>query len=374
MGRFTAAGLLTLGLAIAGCGGDTRPILIGWGGGPLNDSTVTPSLHTAELAIAEINAAGGIHGRPLRLVILEDGGEPDSAVRVATRLVDSGVVAVIGHIYSSTTLAAAPVYNNPDNPVLQISPSATSPLITQAGDYTFRVCPSDLQYGGALAHFVQQNLRLSRGAVLYVNNEYGRGVRRTFEHEFSRLSGEITEVDPFMEMNPDVGAYLERLSQGQGPDFLVLAANIDEGSKVLQAIRDRGFKGPVLGGDGLDGIEDAGPIGEGVYVATVYLPSENTERNRKFLSAYREKFPLGNSVDYSAAATYDIVYLLRDAMLRGGTGRKELRDAVAAVGQSEPAFDGLTGSIAFDENGDVPQLHIQVGVIRNGTLRVAEQR
>jgi branched-chain amino acid transport system substrate-binding protein len=374
MGRFTAAGLLTLGLAIAGCGGDARPILIGWGGGPLNDSTVSPSLHTAELAIAEINAAGGIHGRPLRLVILEDGGEADSAVRVATRLVDSGVVAVIGHIYSSTTLAAAPVYNNPANPVLQISPSATSPLITQAGDYTFRVCPSDLQYGGALAHFVQENLKLSRGAVLYVNNDYGRGVRRTFEHEFSRLSGEVSEVDPFLEANPEVGAYLERLSQGQGAEFLVLAANIDEGSKVLRAIRERGFKGPVLGGDGLDGIEDAGPIGEGVYVATVYLPSQNTERNRKFLSAYREKFPLGNPVDYSAAATYDIVYLLRDAMLRGGTGRKELRDAVAAVGQSEPAFDGLTGSIAFDENGDVPQLNIQVGVVRNGTLRVAEER
>ena len=374
MERIAAAGLLILGLAIAGCGGDQRPILIGWGGGPLNDSTVSPSLHTAELAIAEINAAGGIHGRPLKLVILEDGGEADSAVRVATRLVDSGVVAVIGHIYSSTTLAAAPVYNNPGNPVLQISPSATSPLISQAGAYTFRVCPSDLQYGGALAHFVQQNLKLSRGAILYVNNDYGRGVRRTFEKEFTRLSGELTEMDPFLESAPEVGAYLERISQTQGVDFIVLAANIDEGGRVLRAIRDRGFRGPVLGGDGLDGIEDTGALGEGVYVATVYLPSQNTDRNRKFLSAYREKFPLGNPVDYSAAATYDIVYLLRDAMLRGGTGRKELRDAVAAVGQSEPAFSGLTGSIAFDENGDVPQLNIQVGVVRNGSLRQAEER
>jgi len=181
-------------------------------------------------------------------------------------------------------------------------------------------------------------------------------------------------VDPFSEQKPDVGAYLERLAQTQGADFLILAANIDEGTQVLRAIRDKGFKGPILGGDGLDGIEDAGPLGEGVYVATVYLPSENTERNRKFLSAYREKFPLGNPVDYSAAATYDIVYLLRDAMLRGGTSRKQLRDAVAAVGQTEPAFSGLTGSIAFDENGDVPQLNIQMGVVRNGTLRVAEER
>lgn len=374
MGRFTAAGLLTLALAIAGCGGEKRPILIGWGGGPLNDSTVSPSLHAAELAIDEINAAGGIQGRPLRLVILEDGGEADSAVRVATRLVDSGVVAVIGHIYSSTTLAAAPVYNNPDNPVLQISPSATSPLISQAGDYTFRVCPSDLQYGGALASFVQQNLKLSRGAVLYVNNDYGRGVRRTFEKDFARMHGEVVEVDPFLENNPEVGAYLERLTQMQNVDFLVLAANIDEGTRVLRAIREKGFRGPVLGGDGLDGIEESGPLGEGVYVATVYLPSENTDKNRRFLSAYRAKFPLGNPVDYSAAATYDIMYLLRDAMLRGGTGRRELRDAVAAIGRTQPAFIGLTGSIAFDENGDVPQLNIQVGVVRNGTLRRAEER
>ena len=372
--RFNVTGLFLAVALIAGCGGSKRPILIGWGGGPLNDSTVTPSLHAAELAIDEINRAGGIRGRMLQLLILEDGGEADSAVRVARRLVDSGVVAVIGHIYSSTTLAAAKVYNDPTNPVTQISPSATSPVISQAGPYTFRVCPSDLQYGGALAHFVQRNLKLSRGAVLYVNNDYGRGVRRTFEQEFARVSGEVTEIDPFLEGTPQVGAYLERISQTPGVDFLVLAANIDEGTKVLQAIRDKGYRGAILGGDGLDGIEDAGPIGEGVYVATVYLPSENTDRNRKFLAAYREKFPLGNPVDYSAAATYDIVYLLRDAMLRGGTDRKLLRDAVAAIGQTQPAFSGLTGSIAFDENGDVPQLNIQVGVVRNGTLRSAEQQ
>jgi branched-chain amino acid transport system substrate-binding protein len=374
--RLIRRGALLLSLlgTLPACSSDSDPILIGWGGGPLNDSTVTPSLHTARLAVEEINQAGGIKGRPLRLVVLEDGGEADSAMRVASMLVDSGVVAVIGHIYSSTTLASAPVYNNSRNPVLQISPSATSPTISSAGDYTFRVCPSDLQYGGALARFVRNSLGLARGVVLYVNNDYGRGIRRTFSEEFIRLGGTVSEVDPFLEEAPEIGAYLERVNQTGTAEFIIVAANIAEGEQVLQQIRNRNIRLPVLGGDGFDGLEDKGPIAEGIYASTVYLPTLNTEANRKFLEAYRARFPLGNPVDYSAAASYDIVYLLRDALLQAGTDRRALRDAVADIGRGTPAFQGLTGAIAFDENGDVPQLNIQIGVIRNGTLRPAEGR
>ncbi|MEO8201579.1 MAG: ABC transporter substrate-binding protein [Gemmatimonadota bacterium] len=364
--------LLTLLATVTACGRDSRPIRIGWGGGPLSDSTVTPSLHTAHMAVDEINAAGGIDGRPLKLVVIEDAGESDSAVRVASQLLDSGVVAVIGHIYSSTTLAAAGVYNDPANPVLEISPSATSPTITLAGDYTFRVCPSDLQYGGALARYISHGLHYQRGAVLYVNDDYGRGIRRTFSDEFARLGGEVAEIDPFLESKPDVGAYLDRIVRDGGFEFIVVAANIHEGREVVRQIRDRGIRLPVLGGDGFDGMEAEGVLGEGIYATTVYLPTLNTEANRKFLTGYRAKFPLGNPVDYSAAATYDIVYLLRDALLKAGDDRKALRDAVAAVGLTTPAFQGITGAIAFDENGDVPNLHIQIAVVRNGTLRPAE--
>jgi len=127
-----------------------------------------------------------------------------------------------------------------------------------------------------------------------------------------------------------------------------------------------------MGGDGFDGMEDKGAIAEGIYSSTVYLPTLNTEANRKFLEAYRARYPLGNPVDYSAAASYDIVYLLRDALLRSGTNRRALRDAVADIGRKSPAFQGLTGSIAFDENGDVPQLNIQIGVVHNGSLRPAD--
>lgn len=364
--------LLVPALLLAGCGPNRDPIRIGWAGGPLNDSTVSPSLHSAELALEQINQTGGVNGHPLELVVMEDAGEPDSAVRVASRLADSGVVAVIGHIFSSTTLAAAPVYNDPDHPLVAISPSATAPALSAAGPYIFRVCPSDEQYGVALARFARQRLGLSRGAVLYVNNEYGRGIRRTFTQDFVRQGGTLASVDPFLEASPDASLYLERIRQDPTIQFLVVAANITEAAQVIGQVRARGIELPILGGDGLDGIEETGPDAEGVYVSTVYLPTLNTDANRDFLRAYRDRFPLGNSVDYSAAASYDIVYLLKDALSRAGGDRRALREALADIGHGTPAFEGVTGRIAFDAQGDVPSLDIQIGKVEHGVLRPVE--
>ena len=115
----------------------------------------------AELAAEEINAAGGINGRRLELVARDDYADPDSAVFVASDLYDSDVSAVVGHLFSGTTLAAAPVYNGGADPVAAISPSSSSPEVTTAGDYTFRVCPSDLAHGAALAHWVRDRLHWS---------------------------------------------------------------------------------------------------------------------------------------------------------------------------------------------------------------------
>lgn len=111
-------------------------------------------LQAAELAVREINDRGGIRGRPLQLVVLDDSANADVTLRVARELYDnSNVIAVVGHLTSSSTLAAAPVYGSGTNPIVQISPSASSPLITDAGPDTFRVCPSDLVHGSRLAEW-----------------------------------------------------------------------------------------------------------------------------------------------------------------------------------------------------------------------------
>jgi branched-chain amino acid transport system substrate-binding protein len=174
------AALLALAGFVSGCGAaDSGPIRIGVAGS-FSDPIGLPMKLAAELAAEEINAGGGIGGRPLELVLRDDYADPDSAVFVASDLYTSRVSAVVGHLFSGMTLAAAPVYNGGDDPVVAISPSSSSPDVTAAGDYTFRVCPSDQAHGTVLAHWVRDRLGLTHGAVLYLNDEYGRGIRQTF--------------------------------------------------------------------------------------------------------------------------------------------------------------------------------------------------
>ena len=325
----------------------------------------------AELAVAEINARGGVEGRPLELVQRDDYGDPDSAVFVATDLYEAGVSAVIGHLFSGMTLAAAPVYNGGADPVAAISPSSSSPEISTAGDYTFRICPSDLAHGAALARWVHDTLRIERGAVLYLNDQYGRGVRQTFVRDFIRRGGTLQSIDPYLGDTPSVGPYLDRLSKIGGTGFLLVAGNRGEAEEILVEARRRGLMMPVLGGDGLEGIEAAGSLAEGVYLSSAYLPTIGTSLNKAFIKAYRRKFPSAGLPNQPAAATYDAVYLLRDVLGRAGPKRDAVRRELARVGTAAPAFRGVTGTVAFDSRGDVPNQPVYIGVVQDGAVRLA---
>lgn len=327
----------------------------------------------AELAAEEINASGGINGRRLELVARDDYADPDSAVFVASDLYESDVSAVVGHLFSSTTLAAAPVYNGGTDPLAAISPSSSSPEVSTAGDHTFRICPSDLAHGAALAHWVRERLGFERGAVLYLNDQYGRGIRQTFVEQFVRLGGRLQAIDPYLGDKPDVGPYLDRLAKAKWIEFLVVAGNKGEAEEVIRQARRRGLTVPVLGGDGLEGIEAAGSLAEGVYLTSSYFPTLTTEANRKFVEGYRKKFPDAGMPNQPAAATYDAIYLLRDVIARAGTDRQAVRRALAAVGSETPAFEGVTGVVAFDAAGDVPAQNVYIGMVRDGAVEVANR-
>jgi branched-chain amino acid transport system substrate-binding protein len=283
---------------------------------------------------------------------------------VATDLYEAGVSAVIGHLFSGTTLAAAPVYNGGSDPVAAISPSSSSPEVSTAGDYTFRICPSDLAHGAALARWVYDTLNLHRGSVLYLNDQYGRGVRQTFVNDFTRRGGVLQSIDPYLGDVPPVGPYLDRLARTGGADFLLVAGNRAEAEEILRQARKRGLTMPVLGGDGLEGIESAGALAEGVYLSSAYLPTLATAANRK-------KFPAAGLPNQPAAATYDAVYLLRDVIARAGPKRQAIRRELTQVGVGTPAFRGVTGLVAFDSRGDVPNQAVHIGVVRNGAVRLA---
>jgi branched-chain amino acid transport system substrate-binding protein len=236
------------------------------------------------------------------------------------------------------------------------------------------MCPSDLEHGAALARWIRNNLGLERGAVLYLNDEYGRGVRQTFASEFARLRGELVAIDPYLGENPEVGVYLDRLAKHGGVQFLVVAGNRGEAEVVLREARRRNLAVPVLGADGLEGIEAIGPLAEGVYISQAYLPTLDTPANHRFVEAWRRRYPAAGLPTQPAAATYDAVYLLRDVIARVGTDRAAVRDELARVGSAAPPFAGVTGRVAFDSLGDVPASEVHVAVVRGGVVVQADRR
>ncbi len=361
--------LLLVTLVACG-GGGASPVHIGLAGA-FDDPIGRPMKLAAELAVAEINADGGIHGRKIELVERNDYADPDSAVVVANALYRSDVSAIVGHLFSGTTLAAAPIYNAGTDPVVAISPSSSSPEVSGAGPYIFRVCPSDDAHGAALARWVRDRLGLARGTVLYLNNEYGRGVRQQFVQEFLGRGGEILAQSPYLGDTPNVSAYLDRMVREGRSQFLIVAGNRPEAEEILRQARRRGINVPVLGGDGLEGIEGAGALAEGVYTSMAYISLLDTPANRTFVAAYHARYPDALAPNQPAAATYDAIYLLRNVIASSGSDRNRVRDGVAKVTAAAP-FTGVTGIIAFDSLGDVPTRQVYIGVVHDGAIRLAE--
>jgi branched-chain amino acid transport system substrate-binding protein len=365
------AGLVLLSaLCVASCRRPSHDVVRIGLAGSFSDPTGLPMRQAAELAAEEINAAGGISGRRLELVIRDDYADPDSAVFIAGDFYDSDVAAVVGHLFSGETLAAAPIYNGGERPVAEVSPSSSSPEVTTAGTYTFRVCPSDLAHGAALAHWVRDRLHMTHGALFYLNDEYGRGIRQTFVTEYLKLGGALQSIDPYLGDRPDVGPYLDRLARGTHPEFLVVAGNLGEAEEIIRQARKRGLNMPILGGDGLDGIQEAGALAEGVFLSSPYFAAIPTKANQRFVDAFRKKFPGTGNPNQTAAGTYDAVYLLRDVIARVGTDRQAIRRALAGVGTKTPPFEGVSGSVAFDPAGDLSTQNVYIGMVHRGVVEV----
>jgi len=358
--------------ALAACRGDSGVVRIGIAG-PFAEPRGHSMLVAAQLAVKEINDGGGVQGRPLELVVQDDSANTTRAMVVAQTLRDNPtVVAVIGHLTSGTTLAASDIYNAGRNPVVAISPSASNPDLSGIGPFTFRVCATDLAHGGTLARFVFERLGLPAVAVLYLNDDYGRGILATFAEEFQRLGGTIVEEDPLL-ASTDPGAYLDRIQRDGRARALMVAGDRTTGVAVLRAARARGLTIPLVGGDGLTGIQDEGAIADDIYISSNYLPDRPGERNAAFLRAYAEASG-GERPDHRGAGAYDAVYLLANAIRAGGTRRAAIRDLLSQVGRARPVYDGVTGRIAFDDNGDVPEKTVFVGVVRGGRIQLAGDR
>lgn len=352
-------------LSAAGCKSDARdPVVFGLAA-PLETPYGASMRLGAELARREINESGGIRGRALELRALDDQADPQVAINVADALYrDRAVVAVVGHVNSGTMTAAAPMYQQG---LAAVATSATSPSISRLGEWVFRVASSDSANAVELARLAHR--MGERTAVLYANDDYGRGLAESFRSALLAQGGALLETDPYLEETQDFTPYLERLrARGVG---LIFIAGLEEGAaRIIQQARRLGLRARFLGGDGLEGLATMGDAYDGTLVGLLYHPDASPQA-RAFAQRFRAAYE--REPDSFAALGYDATRLLAAAAAAGGPERAAIQRQLARVGDDAPVLDGVTGTIKLDANGDPLQKGFAVGELRTGRYLLNDQ-
>ncbi len=361
------AGALTLAaclLALPGCGnnsggGQKNQILIGeYGAMTGAQSTFGTSTDLGvQMALGEINKAGGINGTPVKVQLYDDQSQSDQARAVVTRLVDNDKAqAIIGEVASSNSLAAAPVCERAKVPM--ISPSSTNPKVTQVGDYIFRVCFIDPFQGAVMATFAAKNLHLKKAAVFYdASSDYSIGLAKYFTSTFQKLGGTVVSTTTYHAGDPDFRAQLANMKQGN-PDCIFVPGYYTEVGTIARQAREQGLNVPLLGGDGWDSpklFDSAGSALEGCYFSNHYSVDSTAPVVTKFVTAFAALHQ-GAKPDAMAASGYDAMHILALAYTAAGKPadgnydspeyRAKLRDAIAAT----KSYPGVTGDITIDPN------------------------
>jgi branched-chain amino acid transport system substrate-binding protein len=303
----------------------------------------------ALMAIDEINAAGGINGRKIEWVMEDDQGQPQQASTVVTKLINQDkVIAVIGEVASSNSLAAAPKAQEAKVPM--ITPSSTNPKVTQAGDYIFRVCFTDDFQGAVAAKFATNTLKAKKAAILGdFNSDYSKGMTQYFVQEFTGAGGQVVAQQSYTQTDADFKGQLTNI-RATAPDVVFVPGYYGQVGVIAKQAKELGITAPLLGGDGWDSpklFELGGSALDGDYMVNHYSTDDPSPSVQKFVAAYKAKY--GVVPDAIAALGYDAMNVLADAIRRAGTTKcTSLRDAIAGT----KGFAGVTGSISLNASRD----------------------
>jgi branched-chain amino acid transport system substrate-binding protein len=306
------------------------------------------AIQGAQLAVDEINERGGVLHHRLRLVIFDNKSTALNSRQAATKAVRRGVVGVVGAVWSTHSLAIAPVLQH--NRIPMISPGSTAPEVTQVGDYIFRTCYTDKFQGKLMADFAFQSLHDRRAAVLTnISEAYSETLSRYFSANFEALGGRIVYKGGYKGSAIDFEDILVPLIN-QKPEVIFVPGYTQDSGLIVKQARKLGIESVFMGGDAWETAiaQFAGPGLNGCYFSTFWHPDVLYPRNRAFLDRFNANYGEQKISAYIPLA-YDAVWLLADAMRRGRSVAPEnIRDALAAT----RGFQGATGTISFDANGD----------------------
>ncbi len=360
--------LLASVMALTSCGKkETNEIVIG-GIFPLSGGVAVYGVECKngiDLAIEEINAAGGVNGKNIVLISEDDEGNPDKTVNAYQKLTSKdGVKLIIGSLTSGCTQA---ITNRAQaQKVVQIAPAATAPAITDAGDFIFRTCYTDPFQGKVGGKFASEDLGAKTAAILYdTGNDYSVGLTENFEAAFTAAGGTIVSKEAYTTNDKDFNAQLTKIKSAN-PDVIYLPDYYNVVALISKQLRAQGINVPIIGADGWDGI--LGNAGDEVlngFYSNHYAVDSTSASVQNFVKAFNAKY--SKDPNAFAALGYDSVYLLKDAILKAGSADSvAVKDALSSI-----SGEYVTGNLSFDAKHNPVKSAVMLEIVKadDGSLK-----
>ena len=317
----------------------------------------------AQLAVEQVNAAGGINGDRIELVVYDDQASPKEAAPLAVKMTTRDeVTAGISGSYSGSTRAAATIFQ--ENAVPYISAYAVHPDITRAGDYVFRTSFMGEVQGRAGAKLIGDLMGLKRVALITLGNDFGKSLAAGFKEKAADFGIELTGEYEYSIKDREFGPIVSKV-KADNPDAIYASGYFFTAGPLVRQIRAAGIAAPVIGQEGYDSqkfIEIAGPDAEGVIITTSLDRDSSNPITQAFIKGFEDK--AGYPTDMVAASGHTAVLVMAEALKKAGAGdRAALRGAIA-----ESGVDASTGHISFNPLGEVKK-DVQVQVVKDGAWR-----
>ena len=324
------------------------------------------------LKLKEINDAGGINGQKVELIWGDDLCAPKEAGTVGSKFAaDESIVAVIGHLCSSATLAAVPIYVRAGLP--SISPTSTNPTISDVGKgWFFRNCYTDEFQGKYLASYVVPELLGKKSvAIFYENNDYAIGLKDSFVAGAQTAGLKVIGAEAYVSKTTDFTPQLTKLLRDK-PDTIFLCGYHPEGALIAGQARKLGFNGPLFGADGIDNedyIKIGGKATDNTYLTVPFLAASAGPEGKAFAKRFKEAY--GRDVDWMSANAYDCLGILAQVIAKTGPDRKKIREGLAAFNSEANGYKGIPGLTYFDKKGDCAKPAF-VKMVKDGKFEAAK--
>jgi branched-chain amino acid transport system substrate-binding protein len=306
-----------------------------------------PALKTAEMAVEELNGSGGLLGRNVELIVVDNASTPLGSKKAAEYAVSQGVIGVIGAFRSSNCLAMIPVIRDARIPM--ITPSATNPDVTVGNDFIFRACFTDEVQGKAMATFARRDLKSGRAVVLANQTEnYCIGLAHSFKASFEEQGGKVLWEGAYQGNAIDFKPLLATLKQLK-PEVVFLPGYPRDSGLLISQAASSGVRAVFLGADAWDmGVAAyAGAALEGAYHSDQWQADNPNARNRSLKALFQKKYGRDGFNSMQIPLTYDSIMLFADAVKRANSLSP---DKIRLALQQTKGFQGASGSITFDRN------------------------